>query len=41
VIHRQPPLPNITDRYGPSLNVTERYKRYPALPSVTQRYQRY
>ena len=31
-----PTLPKVALRYGPSPNVTERYKRYPALPSVTE-----
>ena len=43
------PLPwsNVTERYGPLLNVTnvtnvtKRYQRYRTLPNVTERYQRY
>ncbi len=33
-----PTLPKVALRYEPSPNVTERYKRYLALPSVTERY---
>ena len=38
VIERQPPLPTITECYGPFPILTKRYQALNALPSVTERY---